>query len=103
MEQNFDMAGLLEWYIDAGVDEVCGDAPVLSICRSKEKPEEKALESVAVKTAAAAVRPAITTLAQTTTSACKNAREFIFINCSEFWPSKNKSIRASLFFFRHHC
>ena len=75
MEQNFDMAGLLEWYIDAGVDEVCGDAPVLSICRSKEKPEEKVLESVAVKTVAAAVRPAITTLAQTTTSACKNARE----------------------------
>ena len=56
---------LLEWYLSAGVDVICGDEPFVSV----KKPSLPAThESVDT-------RPAITDLAQMSTVACKNARE----------------------------
>lgn len=57
---------LLEWYISAGVDVICGDKPL--------KPKEKPQAAVALVTSNEA-RPAITDLAQASLVACQNARE----------------------------
>lgn len=56
---------LLEWYLSAGVDVICGDEPFVSSKKSVSVPVAKVADT----------RPAITDLAQMSTTACKNARE----------------------------
>lgn len=70
-----DIERLLEWYITAGVDEICGVEPW-------EKIEAKRTENVPVVAVKAAPfscqdepRPATTELAQATVAACQNARQ----------------------------
>lgn len=69
MEQKINIVELLEWYKIVGVDEICGAAPELTIQQSTNKAPELS------SSMQPSVRLAITTLAQTTTTACKNARE----------------------------
>ena len=59
---------LLEWYLAAGVDAICGDVP--GCLQQKAPPRER---PTAVGETAS--RPAITDLAQMSLKACKNARE----------------------------
>lgn len=68
MEQKVNIIDVLEWYHALGVDETCGDTGGLLI-KSASKTVLPAEQSSVV------VRKAMTTLAQTTTTACKNARE----------------------------
>ncbi len=56
---------ILEWYLSAGVDVICGDKPFVYA----EKSETKELSN------ANSARPAITDLAQVSQVACKNARD----------------------------
>lgn len=59
---------LLEWYLEAGVDAICGDKPLTASAVVQP--------AVPVFAAAAAdTRPAITDLAQMSLTACKNARD----------------------------
>ena len=55
---------ILEWYVSAGVDVICGDEPFVF--------SEKIKPAVVQKTD---TRPAITDLAQMSQAACKNARD----------------------------
>ena len=57
---------ILEWYLLAGVDEICGDEP-LSMEMSKKTTE--------VQTHVLDARPVISSLAQNTYGACKNASD----------------------------
>ena len=57
---------LLEWYLAAGVDAICGDMPG---CLLPEKPAAAVAENDVRQ------RPAITDLAQMSLKACKNARD----------------------------
>lgn len=63
MEQKINIKEALEWYIQTGVDATCGD-----LCGLKN---EK-VSNVEVKPT---IRSAVTSLSQTTTEACKNARD----------------------------
>lgn len=73
MEQNFDISAVLNWYIDSGVTECCGAEPSLM---SKPLPAASAAAPAEVyRQSEAPARPAISALAQTSTAACKNARE----------------------------
>ena len=72
MEQKNDIARLLEWYMAAGVDEICGAEPGLLLHPANE---QAAANSPLPAVEPASVRPAISSLAQTTVAACKNARE----------------------------
>lgn len=58
---------LLEWYLAAGVDAICGDVP--GCVQQKPQPP------VSAAAADASARPAITDLAQMSLKACKNARD----------------------------
>ena len=66
MEQKVDIAQTLGWYIDAGIDTICGDSCCLKV--SQKTPE-------AVNVVPNNTRPAVTTLSQAPTQACKNARD----------------------------
>ena len=66
MEQNYDIAQILDWYIQAGVDATCGDF----CCLKNENKESPKPEVVKTEN-----RPAITVLSQATGEACKNARD----------------------------
>ena len=57
---------LLEWYISAGVDVICGAEPFVAAA----KPQPAAVAVLSADT-----RPAITDLAQMSLTACKNARD----------------------------
>ena len=59
---------LLEWYLAAGVDAICGDVPG---CLQQKAPLRERPTAVGET----ASRPAITDLAQMSLKACKNARE----------------------------
>jgi len=69
-----DVKHILEWYITAGVDEICGIEPW-------EKNERKVTLSapvtvkVDIQSENTEVRPAMTQLAQATVAACQNARQ----------------------------
>lgn len=58
---------LLEWYLSVGVDVFCGDVPF--VAENKQSTVKEAEKN------SADVRPAITDLAQMSSTACKNARE----------------------------
>ncbi|MBE6450788.1 MAG: uracil-DNA glycosylase [Alphaproteobacteria bacterium] len=66
MEQKYDIAQVLAWYIDSGVDTTCGDVCCL---KNQNTPTPKP-EMPSIKN-----RPAVTNLSQTTNEACKNARD----------------------------
>ncbi len=57
-----DLKEIIQWYVDAGVDEICGEDPLSVI-------------SPAQSVASANLRPATTLLAQESNAACINARE----------------------------
>lgn len=67
MSDNMNIKQALEWYITAGVDVICGE----NACILQKSVTEKQNLSVSDSD----VRPAITHLAQTTISACQNARQ----------------------------
>ena len=58
---------LLEWYLSVGVDAFCGDVPFVAENKQSTIKETDKISSD--------VRPAITDLAQMSSTACKNARE----------------------------
>ncbi len=62
---------LLEWYLAAGVDVICGDVP--GCLRQNVSPPKAALPTAIAEENVA--RPAITDLAQMSLKACKNARD----------------------------
>lgn len=62
---------ILEWYICAGVDEICGDVPFETAPKAAPP---KAVAVMPQKTEAP-VRRATTELAQATVTACQNARD----------------------------
>lgn len=59
---------LLEWYLEAGVDAICGDKPLTA--SAVVRPVLSVSAAVSADT-----RPAITDLAQMSLTACKNARD----------------------------
>lgn len=66
---------VLDWYLSAGVDVTCGDEPFgLSDAKTVQSFSLKAPLPVMAK-AAPSVRPATTSLAQATNSACQNAKD----------------------------
>jgi DNA polymerase len=67
MEQKIDIVQTLTWYIDAGIDTTCGEFCCL---KNQDKPN-----SVTIESKQGNIRPAVTTLSQTTNEACKNARD----------------------------
>lgn len=75
MEQKINIVELLEWYIDAGVSDTCGDRSGLLASAAQTPPVVSVVQNRPSATNSAAERPAISTLAQTTVTACKNARE----------------------------
>jgi len=62
MTENMNTQQVLDWYITAGVDCICGDEPWM---------QQHPADIVVPKEA----RPAITDLAQATVAACQNARQ----------------------------
>lgn len=66
MEQKIDIAQALAWSIDAGIDVTCGDSCCL-------KTAENINNSANIKQNI--LRPAVTSLSQAPTQACKNARD----------------------------
>ena len=69
MEERINIAEVLSWYIEAGVDAICED-----VCCLKNDSNDTNKNIVSpVKTVEQ--RPAITNLSQTTNAACKNARD----------------------------
>ena len=64
MEQKIDIAELLSWYIEAGVDTTCGNDCCL-INTSATQPINKTTN----------IRPAVTSVIQSTNEFCKNARD----------------------------
>lgn len=76
MEQKINIIELLEWYLDAGIDETCGSEITLVIDKQQEKTSvNPVIHPLPNENIQAQNRPATTVLAQATTSACKNARE----------------------------
>lgn len=70
MEQKINIQALLEWYINSGIDVLCGDnASLLQNIAAADKPTVRIPENTKD------IRPAITRLAQATPEACKNARQ----------------------------
>lgn len=70
MDIEINTEALLEWYLDAGVDETCGDEPSL-----RQKEAEKAVLKPTASTASESYRQVMTPLAQAPTAASANARE----------------------------
>lgn len=73
MTEKMNVRQILEWYIDAGVDAVCGEDPWQEVNPASPAnysvlPKEKVSDSQMI-------RPATTSLAQATSSACQNARQ----------------------------
>ena len=62
MERKIDINQTLSWYIDAGIDATVGEVCGLKIAKPEHVKET-------------AIRPAVTTLSQADTEACKNARD----------------------------
>ncbi len=67
MTEMTDAKQILEWYLEAGVDETCGEEPY--------KPEVKASIGIKAAPAVPVLRQATTDLAQETQSAVKSSRE----------------------------
>lgn len=67
---------ILEWYVSAGVDVICGDRPWEDVFDTLKKVSQisEAPKSVSSPTSSE-VRPATTELAQATVVACQNARQ----------------------------
>ena len=61
---------LLEWYLAAGVDVICGDAPLVAKNQKTSAPKAESLSN-----GEPSVRPAITDLSQMSLKAGKNARD----------------------------
>lgn len=77
--ENLNLKDILEWYVIAGVDEILGDEP-FAFSKTPENKPQSAFKSTADSVLKAVnedseSRLATTELAQTTISACKNARE----------------------------
>ena len=66
MSEEMNIKQLLEWYITAGVETICGDAPWIIPDSGADK-KASLQENIA--------RPAITQMAQDTLFACQNARQ----------------------------
>ena len=62
---------ILEWYVEAGVDETCGDVAFVAVNDKKFVDNKKTNVSILQNT----VRKATTKLAQTTSNACQNAKD----------------------------
>lgn len=86
MEQKVNIVEALEWYIESGVNETCGEECALNSSHENPvvSPAPKAFAVTTPHPVAAAqktvpgegtLRPALSTLAQATTTAFKNARE----------------------------
>lgn len=76
MEENLSLQQILEWYIDAGVNETVGDAPFAkTVAEEVKKDADKPYEKIRDVSASAVPRQATTVLAQATNNACQNARE----------------------------
>ena len=78
-----DIKAILDWYILAGVDEICADEPCVVL-----KPKEPLLQAettnytvlyqladTSSEIVTSATRPAVTELSQINTAACKNAQD----------------------------
>lgn len=82
MEQKADIKSILEWYIEAGVTESCGNeaglvmpqkaTPILEVATGNREERDTILYQ---RVPTSAARPAISNLAQANPEACKNARE----------------------------
>lgn len=70
MERKINITELLSWYIDAGIDTICGDECCLKIDNKIETDKKNLSKSENVEQ-----RPAVTNLSHTTNDACKNARD----------------------------
>ena len=73
-----DAKQILEWYISAGVDAVCGDVPGLNKAddkSAKRAPVAQSAEIYYQMPNGTDTRPATTELAQATVAACQSARQ----------------------------
>ena len=68
-----DIEQILNWYITAGVDEICADEPCDAFKKAAPQPS-KVAES-ATNGEITVTRKAVSTLSQINTAACKNAEE----------------------------
>jgi DNA polymerase len=77
MEEQINIAALLEWYLQSGVDASCADAPSLLQPQTiKAVPTTPTVQSPSLAGAAQPVaRQAVASLAQTSIEACQNARQ----------------------------
>ena len=69
---------ILEWYIAAGIDAVCGNEPGLNKVSDKNSRKTPIIQNAEVyyqTSDSADVRPATTELAQATVAACQSARQ----------------------------
>lgn len=66
------MEEILRWYMLGGVDEICDAQPISALTKDINQPEKNI---PAVSPVSVPQRPATTLLAQTSNSACNNARE----------------------------
>ena len=75
MNENLGIKEILDWYITAGVDEICGEVPFALAEPEQEVRKPLPVAAVAARPAESSARPATTELAQATISACQSARE----------------------------
>ena len=79
MTEDMSEKQILEWYISAGVDTICGDTPWESVPDAPKKvsPLSDVSKTVSPSSSSSSseVRPATTELAQATVVACQNARQ----------------------------
>jgi len=75
MNENLSIGEILDWYIAAGVDEICGEVPFALAEPEKERVRPLPAAAISPKPVESAARPAMTELAQATINACQSARE----------------------------
>lgn len=75
INEDLDIRQILEWYIAAGVDAVCGDEPWQKCEKTHLTPPAPQPQTVNVAQKVEDARPATTELAQATVAACQNARQ----------------------------
>lgn len=73
-----DIREILDWYITAGVDEICADEPCNALKKADTpaiSPTENSKSPVADNITVAAGRPAVSALSQINIAACQSARD----------------------------
>lgn len=75
MNENLSIKEILEWYVTAGVDEICGDVPFALVEPEREAKRPVIPVASATRPSENNLRPAMTELAQATVNACQSARE----------------------------